>query len=148
MERDDSVDAPDDSIRWASNLFRTRATAPKQSLVKKIVAILQMEIAPDKPAFGERSASVTNVRQMLFQADDNAIDLRFEPSKKGFELRGQILGAGFEGATVSLSDDVRTLDARATGTSEFQFDNVRPGRYELIIRGTEVEITLKTIDIE
>ena len=148
MERDDSVDAPKDSIRWASNLFRTRATAAKPSLVKKIAAILQMEIAPNQPAFGERSASTTKVRQMLFRADDNAVDLRIEPSKKGFTIRGQVLGAGFSGAAVTLTDDVKRHEATASETSEFQFDNVAAGRYGLIIRGDEIEISLKAIDIE
>jgi len=148
MRRDDSVDAPPDSIRWASNLFRARATQPKQSLVKKIAAVLQMEISPRKPAFGERSASTTKVRQMLFRADDNAIDLRIEPSKKGFTLRGQILGTGFSDAVVTLSDDIRPRETRTSGASEFQLDNVAAGRYELVIRGESLEISLKAIDIE
>ena len=148
MQRDDSVDAPADSVRWASNLFRTRATEPKQSLVKKIAAILQMEIAPGKPALGERSSSASNVRQMLFRADDNAIDLRVEPAKKGFTIRGQILGTGFTDATVTLSDDIKTKETRTSETSEFQFDNVVGGRYELVIRGESLEVSLKSIDIE
>jgi hypothetical protein len=148
MRRDDSVDAPDDSIRWASKLFRTREAQPKQSLVRKIAAILQMEIAPGKPAFGERSTSATKVRQMLFRADDNAIDLRIEPSKKGFTLRGQVLGSGFADAIVGLADDVKTRETRTSATSEFHFENIAAGRYELTIRGESLEITLKAIDIE
>ena len=148
MHRDDSVDAPTDSIRWASNLFRSRANEPKQSLVRKIAAILQMEITPGKPAFGERSASATKVRQMLFRADDNAIDLRIEPSNKGFTLRGQILGTGFSDAVVELADDVKTRETQTSATSEFQFENVPSGRYELTIRGQRIEVSLKAIDIE
>lgn len=148
MQRDDSVDAPADSIRWASNLFRTRATEPKQSLVKKISAILQMDLAPGKAAFGERSASASKVRQMLFRAEDNAIDIRVEPEKKGFTIRGQVLGTGFENASVMLSDEVKTLEARASETSEFQFDNVTAGRYELVIRGEGVEVSLRAVDVE
>ena len=148
MRRDDSVDAPADSIRWASNLFRTRATQPKQSLVKKIAAILQMDIAPGKPAFGERSLSASKVRQMLFKAEDNAVELRVEPAKKGFSIRGQVLGSGFTDATVTLSDDIKSREAQTSGTSEFQFENVAAGRYELVIRGESMEISLKAIDIE
>lgn len=148
MQRDDSVDAPDDSIRWASNLFRTRAQQPKQSLIKKIAAVLQMDIVPGKPAFGERSASASKIRQMLFRADDNAVDIRVEPAKKGFTIRGQVLGTGFENASVRLSDDAKALDTRASKTSEFQFENVSAGRYELVIRGESLEIGLRAIDIE
>ena len=148
MQRDDSVDAPADSIRWASNLFRTRATEPKASLIKRIAAVLQMELAPNRPAFGERSASTSQVRQLLFKADDNAVDLRIEPAKKGFIVHGQVLGDGFSDASVELSDDVHTFEARASATSEFRFENVPAGRYELIIRGESVEIGLRAIDIE
>ena len=148
MQRDDSVDAPADSIKWASNLFRTRVAQPKRSLIRKLAAVLQMEIAPNKAAFGERSASASQVRQMLFRADDNAIDLRIEPVNNSFSVRGQILGEGFAGADVTLSDDTNEFHHKASEISEFSFENVRAGQYELVIRGNAVEISLKAIEIE
>lgn len=148
MSRDDSVDAPADSIRWASNLFRQRAADPKPSLVKRLVASLQMEIAPNKPAFGERSASPSQVRQMLFRAGDNAIDIRVEPQARGFGIRGQILGEGFDGATVTLFSDGRKFEAALSETSEFAFDGVPADSYELTILGEGLEISLKAITIE
>ena len=147
MQRDDSVDAPADSIRWANNLFRTRAAEPKSSFIKKLVAVLQMEIAPDKPAFGERSASTSSVRQVLYRADENAVDLRIEKVKKGFTIRGQVLGEGFAGAKAMLSDDVRTFETTANESSEFRFDNVPPGSYQLTVRGSQVEIELKGVNM-
>lgn len=147
MRRDESVDAPVDSLRWASNLFRTRAVEPKTSFVKKLAAVFQMEIAPNKPAFGERSASASTVRQILYRAGDNAVDIRIENAKKGFTVRGQILGDGFAAAAVRLFDDNNTFGVAANEASEFRLDNVPAGRYELTIRSTEVEITLKAIDI-
>ena len=148
MRRDDSVDAPADSIRWANNLFRTRAAEPKPSLVKRLAAILQMEIAPNKAAFGERSAGTSQARQMLFRADDHAIDLRIEPGKKGFDLRGQILGDGFANSKVTLSGDTRNFESKATDMSEFRFENVPAGQYELVISAASVEISLKAINVE
>ena len=145
--RDDSVDAPADSLRWASNLFRTRAAEPKLSFVKKLAAVFQMEIAPDRPAFGERSATTSMVRQMLYRAEDNAVDIRIEKAKKGFKIYGQILGKGFENASVRLADDNRTFEATANNTSEFGIDGVPAGQYELTIHGTSVEITLKGISV-
>jgi len=147
MRRDDSVDAPADSLRWASNLFRTRASHPKTSFVKKLAAVFEMEIAPNKPAFGERSASPTTVRQMLFRADDNAIDIRIESTKKGFSVRGQVLGNNFAGATVRMFEDGRHFETTANDTSEFQFEHVPAGRYELTIHGKDIEIGLRAIDI-
>ena len=147
MRRDDSVDAPADSVRWASNLFRTRATEEKPSLIKKIAAVLTMEIAPNRPAFGERSAGTGAVRQILYRADDNAIDIRIEAAKKGFTVRGQILGGNFDGAAIRLLNDARSLEVTASATSEFRFDNVPADRYELAITGGNVEITLKSIEV-
>jgi hypothetical protein len=147
MQRDDSVDAPADSIRWASNLFRTRAAETKPSLVKKLIAVLQMEIAPDKPAFGERSASTSMARQILYRADENAVDLRIEKVKKGYTIRGQVLGDGFAGAKATLSDDGRSFEATADKSSEFRFDNIPVGSYQLTIHGGSIEIELKGVNI-
>ena len=147
MRRDDAVDAPADSLRWASNVFRTRKVEPKPSLIKKLVAVLQMELAPDKPAFGERSATTSSVRQILYRADENAVDLRIEKLKKGFTIRGQVLGEGFADAKAMLSDDVRTFEAAANEASEFRFDNIPAGSYQLTVRGSKVEIELKGVNI-
>jgi hypothetical protein len=147
IRRDDSVDAPADSIRWAGNLFRTRAAEPKPSLIKKLVAVLEMEIAPNKPAFGERSATASSIRQILYRADENAVDLRIEKTKRGFTIRGQVLGEGFAGAKVTLSSDTKTFEATANESSEFRFENIPTGNYQLAIRGSAVEIELKGVDI-
>ena len=147
MQRDDSVDAPADSRRWASNLFRTRAAESKPSLIKKVVAVLQMEIAPNKPAFGERSASTASIRQILYRADENAVDLRIEKVKKEFTIRGQVLGEGFENAKATLSDDLKTFDTTANESSEFRFDGIPAGNYQLTVHGSKVEIELKGVDI-
>ena len=147
MLRDDSVDPPADAIRWASNLFRARATEPKHSLLKKLVATLQMEIAPNKPAFGERSASTSQARQMLYRAGDNAIDLRIEPQSKGFGIRGQVLGEGFAGAAVRLFNDAHSVETTANEVSEFSFEKVPAAEYELTVRGEGFEISLKAIVI-
>lgn len=148
MQRDDSVDAPAESIRWASNLYRTRATGTKKSFVQKIAAVLQIEIAPRKPALGERSASTSQVRQMLFKAGENAIDIRIEPKERAFAIRGQILGDGLAGAQIRLFNDTQGQQSQANEVGEFAFENVKPGQYELTVSGESVEITLKTIDIE
>ena len=147
MQRDDSVDAPADARRWVSNLFRTRAADSKPSLIKKLVAVLQMEIAPNKPAFGERSASTASIRQILYRAEENAVDLRIEKLKKGFRIRGQVLGEGFDNAKATLSDDLKTFETTANDSSEFRFDGIPVGNYQLTVHGSKVEIELKGVDI-
>ena len=147
MRRDDSVDAPADSVRWASNLFRTRAVESKPSFVKKLAAVFQMEIAPNKPAFGERSSATSTVRQILYSAGDNAIDIRIEKTKRGFTVRGQILGSGFAEARVRMADDNNTFEAPVDDAGEFRLENIPAGTYEVAIHNAEIEITLKAFDI-
>ena len=147
MRRDDSIDAPADSIRWARNLFKTRAAAPPATLMQKLVAVLQMEIKPNTAAFGERSATTSQIRQMLYRAGENAVDIRVGPANKGFEVRGQILGDGFARASLRLFNDTNVYNVRANENSEFSIEKVPADKYDLVITGDEAEITLKTIDI-
>lgn len=148
MQRDDSVDAPADAVRWSSNLFRSRATEPRKSIIQKVAAVFQMEIAANKPVFGERSASTSQIRQMLFKAGDNAIDIRIEPKGKHFSVRGQVLGDGFAGAGIKLFNDTVELETQASDLGEFGLEAVAAGRYELSIHAGTVEITLKALEIE
>ena len=147
MRLDDSVDAPADTIRWASNVFRTRAAERQPSLIKKLVAVFQMEIAPNKPAFGERSASTSIVRQILYRAEENAVDLRIEQIKKAFTIRGQVLGDGFAVSKVTLTDDMKTFQTTTNEASEFRFENIPAGSFQLTIQGSKVEIELKGVNI-
>ena len=144
MQRDESIDAPLDAIKWSKNLFRTRAAEPKKSLVQKVLAVLQMDLAPNKAAFGERSASAAQERQMLFEAGENGIDLRIRETEKGFAVKGQMLGENFAGCAVRLGD----LEAKANDLSEFSFANVPAGKYDLTLVSDETEITIENLEIK
>ncbi len=102
MRSDDSIDAPAGAVRWAENLFATRAVQPRASILRVIIATLISDLLPNKAAFGERSASASAKRQILFAAEDCGVDLRVQPSKNGSTLRGQMLGDGFEDAKITL----------------------------------------------
>jgi len=144
METDDSIDAPGDSIKWAKNIFRTRSAQPSKSIVQKVLAVLQMDLLPNKAAFGERSASAAKSRRMLFQAGDNGIDLRISASGKDFALRGQILGEGFADCTIRLGD----FETNSNELSEFSFFNIPGGKYDLTLQSGETEITIENLDIK
>jgi len=143
MQTDDSVNAPADSVKWAKNIFRTRAAEPKKSLVQKVLAVLQMDLSGAQPVFGERSASASQTRQMLFQAGDNSIDLRISKSEKGSFVRGQILGEGFAGGIARLGD----FQAEANELSEFKFTEIPNGRYDLVLQANEREITIAGLEL-
>jgi hypothetical protein len=150
MQSDDSADAPADAIKWSKNLFRARAaatTAPKQSLVQKVMAVLQMDLAPNKAVFGERSASAASVRQMLFTAGDYRIDLRIAEADKGFTVSGQILGEGFAGAVVKLFNENKIFTVKSGELSEFSFEKILKGKYTLSLFSNDKEIIIENIEI-
>ena len=142
MQRDDSVDAPASSVKWAHNLFRSRITQPKESLLRKVMAVLLADLSPDRAAFGERSTSASGSRQMLFEAGDNAVDLRIGKTAKGSSIHGQILGDGFEGSEIVLEGQDVSFETRSDELSEFRLDAVPNGSYSLRIRKGEVEIVV------
>lgn len=144
MQRDDSVDAPQDAVKWSKNIFRTRAVAPKKSLVQKVLAVLQMDLSPNKAAFGERSAGTGQERQMLFTAGESGIDLRIKEAEKGFIVRGQILGEGFADATVKFGE----FETVASELGEFSFTGIPGGEYDMTLKTGETEITIEKLEIK
>lgn len=144
MQRDESTDAPHEAIKWSKNIFRTRAIEPKKSFVHKLLAVLQMDLAPHKAAFGERSAGTSEERQMLFEAGENGIDLRIKETENGFTLKGQILGENFSNSIVKLGD----LETKTNELSEFSFTDVSNGKYDLTLQSGETQITVENLEIK
>jgi hypothetical protein len=142
MQTDNSFDAPIESVSWAKNIFRTQVREPKQSIVKRFLAVLQIDLSANKPVFGERSTS-SAIRQMLFQADETAIDLRVSNTPNGFSLKGQILGVGFANSTVKLGD----FETKANDLAEFNFDRIPSGEYNLTIQTNEKEIVIEHLNL-
>ncbi len=148
MLSDRSADAPANSLKYARDLFRSRVAEPKASVVTRVLAALQMDLAPNRAAFGERSASGAGARQMLFDAGDNAVDLRIAPGKKGFDIRGQILGDGFKSGEVEISNDEITFKTKIADASGFNLKGVSAGQYGLTVRGNGLEIFIEKLILE
>jgi len=145
MQRDESYDAPPDAIRWSKNIFLSKTATPKKSFVERVTAVLLMDLSPTQAAFGERSGSASQARQMLFQADDASVDLRItQADEKGSNVRGQILGEGFANCTVKLGG----FETMSNEISEFKFANIPGGKYALSFQSLEKEIVIKDIEIE
>lgn len=147
MRRDDSFDAPQEALKWANNLIRTRAVEPKRTLLQKIVAVLQMDLLSQQAVFGERSAAAAQARQMLFNAGDNGVSLRIEKKGKGFIVRGQIMGGGFASAKINISNAENTFTEQANELSEFRFENIAKGKYILAIIGNDKELVIEDLEI-
>lgn len=150
MQTDDSADAPADAILWSKNLFRSRSRAAEQnpSFVQKILAVLQMDLAPNRAAFGERSAGSTAVRQMLFTAGEDKIDLRITEANKGFKVSGQILGDDFPQVEVRLFNDRKNFTEKSNDLGEFSFDKILKDKYTLSLIFKSKEIVIENIEID
>lgn len=140
MQTDNSADAPADAVRWSKNIFRTRAKQP--TVVERIKAVLTADLKPGKAVFGERSGTA-QARQMLFGAGERAVDLRISASEEGFEVRGQILGEGFENCSVKLGD----LETVANERAEFILTGVPAGTWDLEINNGEEMIEIEEIQV-
>lgn len=147
MRTDNSIDAPADTIKYAKNLFRTRVTEPRQTLVRRVLGVLRVDLAPGTAAFGERSASVGKARQILYESGDIAVDLRIKPAGKEFEIHGQILGLGFENSDVEIKSGEATGKTMTDKMSEFKLVGLPAGEYSLFIRNNDTEIVIEQITI-
>ena len=148
MESDKSVDAPVDTLRYAKNLYRSREAEPKRSVLQRIVAVMKIDLALGRPAFGERSAAGGQARQMLFESVDNAVDLRIAAAANGFDLRGQIFGDGFERAEIEIAGEQNSFAARLDEQGSFRLASIPPGDYSLVVRGTVSEIFIESLTIK
>lgn len=147
MQQDKTIDAPADAVRYAKNLYRTRAAEPKLSMIHRVLAVMQIDLAPNRAAFGERSAAASQVRQMLFSAGENSVDLRIEKDGKTFKITGQILGEGFASAEVKINDTETSFETQTNDLSEFKVENIVEGTYVLVLTGDDKEIVLKNLEI-
>jgi hypothetical protein len=143
MMNDRSEDAPADALKYARNLFRVHAPEPQPSLLRKIIGVLSIDLAPNMAAFGERSAAGAEARQMMFDADDNAVDLRVSTGTDGLDVRGQILGSGFENGEVEISGDKIDLKSQIDQNGGFSFTGLKAGDYSLNIKGSASDIVIE-----
>lgn len=140
MNGDRSVDAPEDALKYARNLFRTRAAEP--SLLQRIVAVLKVDLAPDRAAFGERSAG-SAARQMMYESGDNAVDIRITASAIGSDIRGQIFGDDLVDATIA--NEEFSASAVIEERCGFRFSSIPPGEYALTLRTAKQEIVIEEL---
>ena len=147
MNRDDSVDAPADTVIWAKNLYRARAVEPRTTALRKIVAALNIDLSPQNAVFGERSASASKARQMFFRADENGVDLRISKTSKGLAITGQILGPDLGRFAIKLVGGSKTFETETNEAAYFEMSNVPSGVYKLLISGQSSEIIVEALEI-
>ena len=115
-------------------------TQPAKSVLERVMAVLRVDLAPNRAAFGERSTGEGQARQMLFESGDNAVDLRIRATDKGFEVRGQVLGSGFANGEIEILGPKKTIHANLTEVSHFDVAGLKAGYYSVSIKGNDKEI--------
>jgi hypothetical protein len=145
---DRSVDAPADVVHNAKDLYRNRQVDRRETgILRRLIATLAIDLRPDTPAFGERSVAGVDARQLLFEAGENAVDLRVISNVNRFAIRGQILGNGFANGRAKLSGAVTSAFTNLNKTSSFRLLSIPPGEYSLSIRGEDLDILIESLDL-
>ena len=146
-------DAPPRTVDRALELWRTHGPRPRgPEALRRWVAVLSADSwAMPQQALGLRAVP-SEVRHMLFTADDRDVDVRIAPQADGFALSGQHLGPD-AGGHVELSwvaggtPVMSPLDTTLNDMGEFRFDGVAPGTYLLTVRIGSDEIVLPPFDV-
>lgn len=146
LKTDRAEDAPAELINWSKNIFRSRISEPKKSVLQKIAAILEMDLSKNQPAFGERSSALPT-RQMLFRADEIGITLKISNDEGKISLMGQILDEKFGGCETILSNEKKSFFSKANELSEFKIQDVPDGIYILTVRNSEKEISVENLEL-
>lgn len=144
-------EAPEALVLKAIGLFAPRASsaAAAPSALRRLVASLSFDsrdLAPLVPGLRSESA---RTRQVLYAADGRDVDLRIASTgdEGRYVISGQVLGPDTTGVSV-LSGPGATLTAAWNELSEFHFDAVGPGFWQLTLRTAEWELLLPPLHLE
>ena len=145
MQSDRSVDAPVDVIKYTKNLYRMRIAEPQPSIIRRLLAVMAVDLAPNRPAFGERSAVGAQARQILFESGENAIDIRITAKGNGFDIHGQILGDGFAKGELNITGKQNSFTAKLDELSAFNLASIPKDAYSISIRGEQSELFVESL---
>lgn len=146
-------EAPPRLVQSALELWRVHGPAPAAAgAVRRWVAMLDFDSWSTPPlALGLR-ALPSQVRHLLFSAEERDVDLRIVPEAEGFALSGQHLGPDGQGQVeltwVAGGDGPAARRAAALNDrGEFRLEDVREGTYVLTVRIGDDEIVLPPIEV-
>lgn len=120
--------------------------AEKTSVREKILAALQFDRFV--PAFGLRSLQSLEVRKVRFTAKDYMIDMQISQTHVGeWRISGEIFGEAI-GGEVELESEKEKRRAEINDFSEFSFEGIKTGKYNLSVRLENCEIAFPELIIE
>jgi hypothetical protein len=145
--------APAELLQSALALWRQGGPAATSALPpRRWLAVLSFDSWATAPVLAGMRALRSEVRQLLYTAQDIDIDLRIAPKADHFTLSGQLLGsdadAGIELAVLAGPDEKEPLRVtRLDELGEFVLDGVPGGTYMLTVRVGADEVVLAPIEI-
>lgn len=155
MKADDSLEPPVWVTRRAVRLFEQQGPRRRPSLLQRFSAGLVFDNTWHAQLAGVRGGSLAPTRQMLFSSDDIDVDVRVDGTADQGEvtLVGQVLpnvddGRDLSGVEVHLLQGRRELFHRTTDRlGEFTVGRLPHGKYRLLIRLADREITIPSFEI-
>ena len=143
MKSDTAEDAPRDVLMSALRIFTPAMRAP----LPRIIAILTFDSRAAGPAFGLRSIHTAS-RQLLYTAQETALDLRVTVENEECSLAGQIIRGNCAGALIELSGATGTVTTELNELCEFSFPAIPLGTYSLRVRMPDVEIEIPELELK
>lgn len=143
MQSDTAKDAPRDVLSSALRIF----AAARESPLPRIVAVLTFDSRAAGPAFGMRSIHSAS-RQLLYTAQETAVDLRVTVENDECNLAGQVIRDNCAGAAVELSGVTGTVTTALNELCEFAFPAIPVGNYWLRVRMPDVEIEIPELELK
>jgi anti-sigma factor RsiW len=145
MRTDMSADPPPEVVARAIRLYRMHRPKTESSLRRHLKAMLQFDWR--QPAvIASLRASRTTMQQLLFVADEYAIDVRLTASGVFWGVAGQVLGAK-AGGVVELRGANSTQRAVFDEHCKFVMQPVTAGRYSLFVQTDTADIDVDELQI-
>ena len=143
MKSDTSEDVPRDVLISALQIF----TPARMTPLRRIIAVLSFDSRAAGPAFGMRSI-YTPSRQLLYTAQETAVDLRVTVENGECQLAGQVIRDNCGGAQIELSGATGTVNTELNELCEFTFPPLSAGNYSLRVRMPDVEIEIPELELK
>jgi hypothetical protein len=143
MRTDTDEDAPRDVLFRAISVFQP---VQQVSLARRILAVLSFDSLTAAPAFGTRSGS-TEVRQLIFTAEEHDIDLHISTTDNNWVIAGQLLSEGCKDGEVAIEGENISLSTKITESCEFKLPPVPSGDYTLRLRLSGIEVEVPRIEL-
>lgn len=143
MRTDTEPDAPRDVVARAIDLFQSAA---RQSVIRRVLAILSFDSLNLAPAFGTRSGGGSS-RQMVFNAEGTDIDLHITSQDNGWAISGQVFGDECQKGEVEIGGETLSYSVALNDSCEFALPVVPSGNYQLRLKWADTEVEIPRLDL-